>query len=187
MAIAVVLPRFGWNIETGALTEWLKRDGDMVQAGDLLCTVETDKAVMEVEALDSGILRIPPDALSLGVDLAVGTVLAYLVQPGELAPFETTSAPTRNPVAPPDDVPLLSLVARTASPAAPRGHPAISPRARRVAGDLGVEWSHLRGSGRSGRIVERDVRAAVQPDRNVPVVYASWSPEMDTTDPASRG
>ena len=66
MPFEVVLPRLGWNMETGRLGEWLKRDGERVEAGELLFTVEGDKATQEVEALDSGILRIPPDSPSAG-------------------------------------------------------------------------------------------------------------------------
>ena len=75
MPFEVVLPRLGWNMETGRLGEWLKRDGERVAAGELLFTVEGDKATQEIEALDSGILRIPPDAPPPGKEIPVGTVL----------------------------------------------------------------------------------------------------------------
>ena len=83
MPFEVVLPRLGWNMETGRLGEWLKRDGERVEAGELLFTVEGDKATQEVEALDSGILRIPPDAPPPGQEVPVGTLLGYLLAPGE--------------------------------------------------------------------------------------------------------
>src|SRR5882724_3554632 len=85
VAVEVVMPRLGWTMETGSVAEWLKHDGDSVQAGDVLFTVETDKVAQEVEALDSGILRIPPDGVPAGADVPVGTVLGYLVQPCEPA------------------------------------------------------------------------------------------------------
>src|SRR5437763_16577275 len=81
------MPRLGWTMETGKVAEWLKKDGDAVRAGEILFTVEGDKALQEVEALESGILRLPPSSAP-GSDVPVGTVLAYLVQPGEAAPFE---------------------------------------------------------------------------------------------------
>jgi pyruvate dehydrogenase E2 component (dihydrolipoamide acetyltransferase) len=154
------MPRLGWTMETGTFAEWLKRDGETVQTGDVLFTVETDKVAQEVEALDSGILRIPPGGASSGAELPVGAVLAYLVQPGEPAPFEgqlpapvSTASATQGPVARPS-------IDATGWRADGRNAPAASPRARRVAGELGIDWTTLSGSGRTGRIVERDVRAA---------------------------
>src|SRR6476469_3479541 len=86
MAIEVVMPRLGWNMEVGTVVEWLKHDGDPVKAGEYLFLVESDKATTEVESLDSGILRIPDNALRIGEELPVGTVLAYLTQEGENVP-----------------------------------------------------------------------------------------------------
>ena len=80
MAIEVVMPRLGWNMEAGTVVEWLKHDGDPVKAGEYLFLVESDKATTEVESLDSGILRIPDNALRVGEEVPVGTVLAYLVR-----------------------------------------------------------------------------------------------------------
>src|SRR5579859_5776050 len=93
MAEEVVMPRLGWGGEYGRLVEWIKNDGETVQAGDIVCTVEGDKAVNEVESMDSGVLRIPPDSPPPGATVPVGTVLAYLVAPGEPAPFEAGAAP----------------------------------------------------------------------------------------------
>jgi pyruvate dehydrogenase E2 component (dihydrolipoamide acetyltransferase) len=158
MAFEVTLPRLGWSMETGKLAAWLKQDGDAVQAGDVLCTVEGDKAVQEVEALESGILRIPPDSPPPGAEVAVGTRLAYILQPGEPMPGTGAGATGTPGAAAPE--PDRGSAAGPTQPAR-RGRPASSPRARRVAGELGVDWTALTGSGRSGRIVERDVRAAV--------------------------
>jgi pyruvate dehydrogenase E2 component (dihydrolipoamide acetyltransferase) len=165
MAFEVTIPRLGWSMEVGTLAEWQKKDGDQVEAGEILFTVEGDKALQEVEALESGVLRIPPDSPPPGQELPVGTTLAYILEPGEEAPFE------REAVATPTQAAALELAApmpatpeSTPPPAARRtkdGLPAISPRARRVAGELGVDWTGLKGSGRTGRIVERDVRQAV--------------------------
>ena len=83
MAAEVVMPRLGWTMETGTIAEWVKRDGDTVREGEVLFAVETDKVAQEVEAVDSGILRIVPDAAPIGTAVPVGTVLAYLVQAGE--------------------------------------------------------------------------------------------------------
>src|SRR5438067_2632637 len=91
------MPRLGWTMETGKVAEWLKKDGDTVRAGDVLFTVESEKAVQEVEALESGILLIPPASAVPGAEVPVGAVLAYLVQPGEPAPFEQQAATEKAP------------------------------------------------------------------------------------------
>ncbi|MCW5858766.1 MAG: 2-oxo acid dehydrogenase subunit E2, partial [Caldilineales bacterium] len=165
MAFEVVLPRLGWNMESGRLGEWLKKDGERVQTGDILFTVEGDKAVQEVEALDSGILRIPPDSPPPGQEIPVGTLLAYLVADGEPPPFAPPGPPS--PVRPADDRPDALTPPppgqRADDAQEPRhegGDPAISPRARRLARELGLDWRALKGSGRTGRIIERDVRQA---------------------------
>ncbi len=158
MASDVVMPRLGWTMETGRVVEWLKQDGEAVAAGDMLFSVESDKAIVEVEALDSGVLRIPTDT-PIGVDAPVGAVLAYILGPGEEPPAAAAPAPTAAAVA---ATPTVGTVAaRAAEGATTAGaEPAISPRARRVARELGVDWTGLTGSGAGGRIRERDVRAA---------------------------
>jgi pyruvate dehydrogenase E2 component (dihydrolipoamide acetyltransferase) len=154
MAIEVVMPRLGWNMEAGTVVEWLKHDGDRVNAGEFLFLVESDKATTEVESLDSGILRIPENALRIGEELPVGTVLGYLVQEGENAPAGQQAAGSRQ------------QAANGAQQVAPKPQssalPAASPRAIRIAGELGVDWTKLTGTGGGGRIVERDVRAAFE-------------------------
>ncbi|MDX2141472.1 MAG: 2-oxo acid dehydrogenase subunit E2 [Chloroflexota bacterium] len=169
MAVEIVMPKLGWTMEEGILVEWIKQDGDVVQPGDILFTVESDKALNEVESFEAGILRIPPDSDVLGTPLPVGTLLAYIVQPGESPPFEsgTMTAPlekrgdaSAHPLATPAPSEPES---RTRPHAATNDElPTISPRARRAAAELGVEWELLTGSGRTGRIVERDVRAAAK-------------------------
>ena len=92
MATAVVMPRLGWTMETGQVVEWLKVEGEQVEAGELLMLVESDKAINEVEALESGVLRFPADAPKVGDAVPIGTVLAYLAAPGEeLAPAHDIS------------------------------------------------------------------------------------------------
>jgi len=200
VAIEIVMPRLGWTMETGVVAEWLKRDGDAVRAGEVIFTVESDKAMQEVEALDSGTLRIPSDAPPVGATVPVGSVLAYLMEPGEAdvptpgkadspAPSEadvrTTADEERAPSPDPElglDVPARPTVvvdrpARLDAPVKPtvtasngRVSPVArdvaevvaSPRARRVAGELGVDWTSATGTSRTGRIVERDVRALAE-------------------------
>ena len=122
---------------------------------------ESDKALNEIETFSGGILRIPPDAPRPGDTVPVGTLLGYLLQPGEEMPTAPPPTPTAEPVPTPAESTTVAKpkLAPTPAPARSAG-PTISPRARRVASELGVEWRVLTGSGRTGRIVERDVRAA---------------------------
>ncbi len=157
MATEIVVPRLGWTMEEGIFGEWLKTDGDKIAMGDLLFTMETDKATQEVESMEAGILRIAPDGPKTGDVVPVGAVLGYLVAAGEAAPFAAPVVAAQ-PVAisaPPTTATVSAVVN---SPRA--NNMAISPRARRVASELKVAWEALTGSGRTGRIIERDVRAA---------------------------
>src|SRR5262249_42424476 len=115
MAVEIVLPRLGWTMEEGGFVEWLKQDGELVQPGDMLFSLEGDKATSDVEAFESGILRIPPNGPAPGSTLPVGTVLGYLVQPGEPAPFETSG---REPESPGDNL-ITPGVASTVPSAEP--------------------------------------------------------------------
>ena len=123
------MPRLGWDMKVGSVAEWLKKDGEHVDAGEPICTIAGDKATVELEAPESGILRLSPRSPGQGVEVPVGTVLAHLVAAGEAVP-----AGGRRVVA--------------------------SPRARRAAAELGVDWRRLVGSGRGGRILERDITGA---------------------------
>ncbi|MCA9413729.1 MAG: lipoyl domain-containing protein, partial [Candidatus Omnitrophica bacterium] len=78
MAHEITVPRLGWTMEEGTFGEWLKEDGERVEVGDPLFVLESDKATTDVEAVDSGILRIPPDTPQQGDPVSVGMVLAYL-------------------------------------------------------------------------------------------------------------
>lgn len=167
MAIEIVMPKLGWTMEEGTLVEWMKQDGEVVQPGEIMFTIESDKALQEVESFEAGIFRIPPDSDVVGKPLPVGTVLAYIVQAGEAAPFEEIPPPQPSPIAtgegeaqilPPQSSPVVT--GKEASQNGSQMLPRISPRARRVAHELGVDWATVKGSGRTGRIVERDIRAA---------------------------
>ena len=165
MAIEIVMPRLGWTMEVGSVAEWLKKDGDTVKQGDIIFTVESDKAVNEIESFESGVLHIPPNSPALGESVPIGTVLAYLIQPGENVPSETSTQ--SSPAAPampstPGAMPESAAKDSHSVKDSRNGLPTISPRARRVAAELGIDWQPIAGTGRTGRIVERDVRAAAQ-------------------------
>jgi pyruvate dehydrogenase E2 component (dihydrolipoamide acetyltransferase) len=159
MPIEITVPRLGWSMEEGTFGGWLKQNGDHVSAGEPLFAVESDKVTMDVESLDNGILYLPPGAPEPGVIIVVGQRLGLLLAPGEPAP-ETIDARQ------PDAGSLPGLVLSTQSPTVLADTPIrsrrtpVTPRARRVAAELGVDTTLLRGSGRGGRIREVDVRAA---------------------------
>jgi pyruvate dehydrogenase E2 component (dihydrolipoamide acetyltransferase) len=169
MAVPITIPRLGWTMEEGIFVQWLKHEGEEVQAGDRLYVLEGEKAAQDVESLDAGVLRIPPNAPQPGETVRVGAILGYLLAPNEVAPWEvTTSAePSRAHQPPAVAVSTASPLAVAAAPHASAREPTrpslkhrASPRARRVARELGIKWHDLRGSGASGRVRERDVRAA---------------------------
>ena len=94
MAKEITIPRLGWSMEEGTFTEWLKRPGDRVEAGEPLFSVESDKVTMEVESLDNGTLFIPADAPGPGAVVTVGQLLGYLLINGETAPAPKPAAVT---------------------------------------------------------------------------------------------
>ena len=160
MPTEIVMPRLGWTMEEGTLVEWLKQNGDPVQAGDIIFTVESDKAINEIESFDSGTLYIPPDAPQPGDTLPIGTVLGFLLGPGEPPPAATPAPPVVGKETKSGPQQATPSRPPTGRPNGGKRRSAISPRALRLATELGVDWSALQGSGRNGRIVERDVRAA---------------------------
>jgi pyruvate dehydrogenase E2 component (dihydrolipoamide acetyltransferase) len=164
MAREITVPRLGWTMEEGTFGGWLKADGDRVREGDELFLLESDKASEAITALDEGTLRIAPDGPRKGDVVSVGQRLGYLVGPGEPTPFTPAAAPAR---AAPAAAPVVTAAPEVGPPGPARR--AISPRARRVAREVGIDCSGLAGSGRGGRIVERDVRAATHAGRLLPL------------------
>ena len=176
MATEITIPRLGWNMEDGTFVGWLKSDGQHVAAGEPLFSLEGDKATQEIESLETGILRIPPDGPNDGAKVTVGTLIGYLVAPGEPAPFEATatSGTAINHVAHFREGEAPSEPVKAAARTEPRPTGVkrrISPRARRAARELGVDAHGLNGSGRNGRIVERDIRAAAQTETAPSAAY----------------
>lgn len=159
MPSEITVPRLGWSMEEAAFTEWLKRDGDYVSAGDMLFVIEGDKAAQEIESFDAGLLRLGPDAPKPGDTVKVGQVIGYLLSEGERAPWETSSdegetKATRGG----------SNGDERVRPSTGGQSPAAGPDARRLARQLGVDLSQVTGSGRRGRIAPEDVRAAARDD-----------------------
>ena len=149
MASEITIPRLGWNMDEGTFVGWLKANGDLVKAGEPLFNLEGDKATQEIESLETGILHITAGGPKDGDKVAVGAIVGYLLAPGEPAPFDSQGRAKAAPAAAPAD-------------RAERQRLAISPRARRAAQQLGVNAANVTGSGKTGRIVERDILAAAR-------------------------
>ena len=160
MPIEIVMPRLGWTMEEGTLVEWLKQNGDTIESGEIIFTVESDKAINEIESFDSGTLFIPPDTPQPGDTVPIGTLLGFLLEPGEQPPAETHARPENEQESEAGLQQAAPLQPRADRTQARKKRASISPRALRLANELGVDWNTLQGSGRNGRIVERDVRAA---------------------------
>lgn len=158
MAIPITVPRLGWDMEQGTFAGWLKADGAAVRAGEALFTLESEKATEDIENFENGILHIPLDGPRKGDVVAVGTVIGFVLQSGEPIPGMIKASSPRQPCQP---VGAETTKPKTAT--ASRVRPASSPRARRTATKLGIDWKSATGTGRTGRIRERDVLALGSP------------------------
>jgi pyruvate dehydrogenase E2 component (dihydrolipoyllysine-residue acetyltransferase) len=157
MAFSVVMPALEMAQETGKLVAWRKKEGDRVSKGEPLLEVETDKAVLEVEAPADGILA--GITAAAGADIPVGQTIAWIVAPGEKPPTQNESA-TAVPAARGKTESHAPPVAAS-GPEPPAVQSArISPKARRLAKELGVDIAAVGGSGPGGEILSSDVQAA---------------------------
>jgi len=177
MPIEILMPALSPTMEEGTLAKWLVSEGDSVSSGDILCEIETDKATMEFEAVDEGTIgKILIGDGSEGVK--VNTPIAVLLEEGEEASdIDSASAPdakdSAKEAAPDQDAAPEKGYGRGESdandtgksaPAAPKGSDGkrlfVTPLARRIAADKGVDLTELSGSGPHGRIIKADVEAA---------------------------
>jgi len=156
MAFSVVMPALEMAQETGKLIAWRKNEGDRVVKGEPLLEIETDKAVMEVEATADGILAGITGVV--GSDIPVGQTIAWIVAPGEKPPVGNQASPA--PAARGKTETHAAPVAASVSEAPATQSARISPKARRLAKELGVDIATLRGTGPGGEILASDVQAA---------------------------
>lgn len=167
MATAVMMPQVGQDIETAIIVEWTKKENDTVQKGDIIATVESDKAAFDVEAYESGILL--KVLYNEGDEVRVLTPIAYIGQPGEEI---ITDAPT--------DTATTLLVDKTlASTSETKSEykgQAASPSARRIAREKGIDLQTVTGTGPGGRITKEDV---------LNIIKSTPSPETDEIIPFS--
>ena len=179
MPINILMPALSPTMEKGNLAKWLKKEGDKVKSGDVIAEIETDKATMEVEAVDEGTIAkiLIPEGTQ---DVAVNDVIAVLAGDGE----DVKSASATAPSAPPKPAPAAQAPAAakpsapppppaaapaakpmpqaTAAPAGANGHDRVfsSPLARRLAKEAGIEIGRITGTGPHGRVIARDVEEA---------------------------
>ena len=178
MAISVVMPALEMAQETGRLLAWRKKEGESVRKGEPLLEIETDKAVVEVEAPGDGTLAgITAEA---GEVIPVGVTIAWLVAPGEKPPTRTTGAITRATRAVAQQAASVAAAAIAAKPA---GAPLISPKARRLAKELGVDFSLARGTGPDGVITAEDIQKFAS-SKGAGAAVATPAPAFDVEPPS---
>ena len=162
MPIELKMPALSPTMEEGTLAKWLVKEGDTVSSGDILAEIETDKATMEFEAIDEGV--VGKILVAEGTDgVKVGTVIALIQGEDEAsAPAAKAAAPAPVAAQPAAAAPAPATQAPAAAPAlAPKGDRVVaSPLAKRIAEQRGVDLTGLAGSGPNGRIIKADVDAA---------------------------
>ena len=170
MAKDILMPLLSPSMTEGTLLKWLKKEGDAVKAGDILAEVETDKATMDLEAFDSGILRkiLISEGSKVPVQTKIGIIGAKDEKIDESAPAAPAPAAVQAEAAAP--APVAKEEAKTPAPAAaplaiataPSNGSRVkaSPLAKKVAADMGVSLTALTGTGPGGRIVKKDVLSA---------------------------
>ncbi len=170
MTIEVTMPQMGADMVEGTLVRWLKQVGDTVRRGDVIAEIETDKATVELEAFESGtILKLVAHE---GDIVPVGDVIAILGEPSESAPEvarKPVPPPAKREIEPevkaaaqkPEAVPAGRAEPAEREPEAEDGRIRVSPVARKIAQEAGIDIRGLRGSGPDGRILRRDVEAAI--------------------------
>ena len=163
MPTEILMPALSPTMEEGTLAKWHVKEGDKVSSGDILAEIETDKATMEFEAVDEGVMGkiIVPEGTE---GVKVNDVIAVLLEEGESADdIGAAPAPAAAPAAAPkaaESTPAPAAAAAPAAPAKDGNRVFASPLARRIAADKGLDLTQITGSGPHGRIVKADVEAA---------------------------
>ena len=163
MALEILMPALSPTMEEGTLAKWLVAEGDRVQSGDLLAEIETDKATMEFEAVDEGVIGKLLVAEGTA-NVKVNSAIAILLEEGDAA--DATVSPAQSAAAPSltHEASAVDAPAATAAPAAAISNDGTrifaSPLARRIAADQGLDLAKITGSGPKGRIVKADVSGA---------------------------
>jgi pyruvate dehydrogenase E2 component (dihydrolipoamide acetyltransferase) len=190
MATLIDMPKLSDTMTVGTLVKWLKNEGDAIASGDMIAEVETDKATMEVECFDDGVLI--KQYCGVGDEVAVGDAIAAIGEEGEEAPAVSSSAPKEEapaPEAPKAEAPKPAAaapapaaatpapapVAPTSSTSSNGGRIKASPLAKKIAAEKGIDLATIQGSGPGGRIVRADVENA-QPGTPAATTDAASAP-----------
>ncbi len=187
MATEILMPALSPTMEEGTLAKWLVKEGDTVSSGDLLAEIETDKATMEFEAVDEGI--IGKILVAEGSEhVAVNTAIAILIEEGETLPDSATAAPKPAVQATPEptsnasaSVPQNSPASQSTVQATAGARVFATPLARRLAADKGIDLSTIAGTGPNGRIVKADVLSASASPTAAVVATASFTQGQTAT------
>ncbi|MFN5633016.1 MAG: biotin/lipoyl-containing protein, partial [Sphingomonadales bacterium] len=182
MPIELKMPALSPTMEEGTLARWLVKEGDSVSSGDLIAEIETDKATMEFEAVDEGV--ISKIMVAEGTDgVKVGTVIALSTGEDEdAAPVKPAAAPVAKAAAPAPKVEVASPPPTPAPVSAPVSAASAderikaSPLAKRLAAERGIDLATLTGTGPGGRIVKEDVDAAGSGTASAVQATASQAP-----------
>ena len=179
MISEVVMPQMGADMTEGTVVRWLKNEGEPVERGEIIAEIETDKANVEIEAFESGVFR--KVLVGEGETVSVGTVIAVIASTEEdvsqyeaaaAKPAEAKAAEAKPPA--PEAKPAAVKAPAAPAPAYPAGRRTngrvrASPVARKLAQEKGIDLTQLRGTGPDGRIVRRDVEAALERGPAAPV------------------
>jgi len=167
----VIMPKLGLTMETGKIEKWVKKEGDKVEEGDILFEVMTDKVSLEVESYNSGILK--KILREEGEEVPVTEVVAYIGEEGEEVPDKATSSSAGPKVEEKDveveEEPKGVIEIDKEAITEKKGPVKISPLARRIAKDAGVDISKIEGTGPGGRIVKEDVENFISSAEEAPV------------------
>ena len=176
MSFKVVMPKLSDAMQEGRILQWLKREGDRVEGGDPIASIETDKAEIEMEAFGSGVLR--KIVVPAGQSAPVGSLIGVIADPEEDISAIVAGGPAPARAAAPAPAPPASspAAAPPSPPASDEGWLRASPVARRLAREAGIDLSAIRGSGPQGRILERDVEAFVAARPAAPLAVAAAKP-----------
>ena len=168
MAVSVIMPALEMSQDNGKVIAWLKREGDEVRKGEMLLEIETDKAVVEIEAAGDGILA--GISAHAGDVVPVGRTIAWIVAAGETPPASAAAAPPARL----SDTPAIPAAAVVGD--APAGSLRVSPKARRLAKEHGVDLSRVTGSGAGGEILADDILRAANDVRLKPDATTAAAP-----------
>jgi pyruvate dehydrogenase E2 component (dihydrolipoamide acetyltransferase) len=166
MAVSIVMPALEMAQETGKIISWLKKEGDSIAKGEPLAEIETDKLVLEIEATADGVLAGVKAAA--GDVVPVGQTIAWIVAPGEQPPVEAASTAPAARAMTEQSRPASTAVATAPATRSQNVDVKVSPKARRMAQELGVDLSKVVGTGPGGTISGEDVQLAAESQKAAP-------------------